>query len=33
VPPEFQPVGIEQQGRLDQRQPLECPACGHTWTP
>ena len=33
ITPDFQPVGIEDQGRLDQKQPLECPACGHTWTP
>jgi hypothetical protein len=33
TPPDFQPVGIEEQGRLDQKQPLECPACGHQWTP
>ena len=33
VSPDFQPVGIEEQGRLDEKQPLECPACGHTWTP
>jgi ParB family transcriptional regulator, chromosome partitioning protein len=31
--PDFQPVGIDDQGRLDQKQPLECPACGHTWVP
>jgi ParB family transcriptional regulator, chromosome partitioning protein len=31
--PDFQPVGIDEQGRLDEKQPLECPACGHTWTP
>jgi ParB family chromosome partitioning protein len=33
VSPDFQPVGIEEQGRLDEKQPLECPACGHTWVP
>jgi ParB family chromosome partitioning protein len=32
-PPDFSPVGIDEQGRLDEKQPLECPACGHTWTP
>jgi hypothetical protein len=31
--PDFQPVGTYEQGRLDEKQPLECPACGHTWTP
>lgn len=33
ITPDFQPVGIEEQGRLDEKVPLECPACGHTWTP
>jgi hypothetical protein len=33
TPPAFDPVGIDEQGRLDQKQPFECPACGHTWTP
>ena len=31
--PDFQPVGMEEQGRLDEKSPLECPSCGHTWTP
>jgi ParB family chromosome partitioning protein len=31
--PDFQPVGIEEQGRLDEKQPVECPACGHRWVP
>jgi ParB family chromosome partitioning protein len=31
--PDFQPVGIDEQGRLDEKQPLECPECGHTWVP
>lgn len=31
--PDFQPVGIDEQGRLDEKTPTECPACGHTWVP
>jgi hypothetical protein len=26
-------VGIDEQGRLDEKQPLKCPNCGHTWVP
>jgi len=26
---EFEPVGLEEQGRLDEKQPTVCPACGH----
>jgi hypothetical protein len=26
--PDFQPVGIEEQGRLDQKKPVVCPDCG-----
>lgn len=33
VSPSFEPVGIEQQGRLDQKATVECPACGHTFVP
>jgi ParB family chromosome partitioning protein len=33
ITPDFQPVGIDEQGRLDEKSPLECPACGHTWVP
>jgi ParB-like chromosome segregation protein Spo0J len=33
TPPEFLPVGPEDQGRLDTQQPLTCPACGHEWVP
>jgi hypothetical protein len=33
TPPDFQPVGPEEQGRLDQKQPLVCPECGYKWTP
>ena len=31
--PDFQPVGIEEQGRLDQKKPVTCPECGHEFTP
>lgn len=31
--PDFQPVGIEEQGRLDQKKPVICPECGHEFTP
>jgi ParB family chromosome partitioning protein len=31
--PDFQPVGVEEQGRLDQKKPVECPNCGHEFTP
>jgi ParB-like chromosome segregation protein Spo0J len=29
--PDFHPVGLEKQGRLDQKQPKICPQCGHQW--
>ena len=32
VPPDFQPVGVEEQGRLDQKQPITCPHCGTEFT-
>jgi ParB family chromosome partitioning protein len=31
--PDFQPVGVEEQGRLDQKKPAICPECGHEFTP
>lgn len=33
VIPDFQPVGIDEQGRLDQKKPITCPECGHEFTP
>jgi len=30
--PDFQPVGVEEQGRLDQKKPVICPECGHEFT-
>lgn len=31
--PDFQPVGIEEQGRLDQKKPVTCPECGCEFVP
>lgn len=30
--PDFQPAGIDEQGRLDEKEPIICPECGHSWT-
>ena len=30
--PDFQPVGEDEQGRLDQKSPVKCPECGHEFT-
>jgi ParB family chromosome partitioning protein len=30
--PDFQPVGADEQGRLDQKAPTICPKCGHEFT-
>jgi ParB-like chromosome segregation protein Spo0J len=32
-PPDFQPVGIDEQGRLDQKAHVVCPECGHDFVP
>lgn len=32
-PPTLEPVGIEEQGRLDQKNPVTCPECGHEFVP
>lgn len=32
VVPDFQPVGVDEQGRLDQKKPVTCPECGHEFT-
>lgn len=29
--PDFEPVGIEEQGRLDEKQMHTCPECGHVF--
>ena len=31
--PDFEPVGIDEQGRLDQKAPVTCPNCGHEFVP
>ena len=33
TPPNFEPVGIDEQGQLDQKAPITCPSCGHEFTP
>jgi hypothetical protein len=33
VVPDFQPVGVDEQGRLDQKKPVTCPECGHEFVP
>lgn len=33
VPPDFEPVGIDEQGRLDQKAPITCPLCGGEFVP
>jgi hypothetical protein len=32
-PPNFEPVGIDEQGRLDEKAKVCCPECGHEFTP
>lgn len=32
APPNFAPASIEDQGRLDQKKPIQCPECGHEFT-
>ena len=33
IVPNFQPVSIDEQGRLDQKNKIVCPECGHEFTP
>jgi hypothetical protein len=33
VTPDFEPVGEDEQGRLDQKKPVCCPECGHEFVP
>src|SRR5690606_36443047 len=33
VVPDFEPVGIEEQGRLDEKAQVTCPHCGERFTP
>lgn len=30
---DFSPVGVETQGKLDEKEPIVCPKCGHEFTP
>jgi ParB-like chromosome segregation protein Spo0J len=32
-PSEFAAAGVDEQGRLDQKVPVECPQCGHRFVP
>lgn len=32
-PPDFEPVGIEEQGRLDEKARVTCPECGYEFSP
>jgi len=32
-PPDFQPVSVEDQPRLDEKKPVTCPECGHEFSP
>ena len=32
-PPDFQPVGEDEQGRLDQKAPIVCPNCNSEFVP
>lgn len=31
--PSFNPADEEDQGRLDEKEPVECPECGHSFVP
>lgn len=33
TPPGFQPAGEDEQGRLDKKNKVTCPECGHEFTP
>lgn len=33
TPPNFEPVDISEQPRLDQKKPVICPECGHEFIP
>ena len=33
ITPNFEPVGIDEQGRLDEKAKVTCPECGHEFTP
>jgi ParB family chromosome partitioning protein len=31
--PTFAPGSVDDQGRLDERTPITCPECGHSFAP
>ncbi len=31
--PDFDPVGADDQSRLDEKKPIKCPECGHEFVP
>jgi len=33
VPPAFAPVGVDEQGRLDEKATVTCPECGYEFVP
>lgn len=33
VTPNFEPGTEDEQGKLDEKKPVECPKCGHSFTP
>ncbi len=33
TPPAFEPASAEEQGRLDEKKAVACPACGHEFVP
>ena len=33
TPPDFQPGGVEDQGKLDEKAKIKCPECGHEFAP
>jgi len=33
VVPDFEPVGVDEQGRLDEKAKVTCPSCGHEFVP
>jgi ParB family transcriptional regulator, chromosome partitioning protein len=33
IVPDFEPAGIDEQGRLDQKKPITCPNCGNEFVP
>lgn len=33
IVPDFEPVGVEEQGRLDEKKKVVCPECGHEFAP